>query len=131
MVPLEQLVLGARTFDGEKWANDTAVNLTIKKLRSKDCYVVDSLFFAGSAFLRRAPTERYFLVPVHIENHWALYYWDTKSTIVEYHDSIQDGTLPCKDRLLSIIENVFRPATMPEIRVCEVGHPPTFSRGRS
>ncbi|KAH9226103.1 hypothetical protein K456DRAFT_1731342 [Colletotrichum gloeosporioides 23] len=120
-VPLEQLVLGARSLEGDSWANDTAVSNTIGKLRSKDCYVLDSLFLAGTRFLRRTPTERYFVAPVNIRNmHWALYFWDTELETIEYYDSMKHSNLHCKDRLLSIINSAFKPPRMPEIQVCKV-----------
>ncbi|KAJ0360414.1 hypothetical protein COL26b_014075 [Colletotrichum chrysophilum] len=119
-VPLEQLVLGARSLEGDSWANDTAVSNTIGKLRAKDCYVLDSLFLAGTRFLRRTPTERYFVAPVNIRNmHWALYFWDTELETIEYYDSMKHSNLHCKDRLLSIINSAFKPARMPEIQVCK------------
>ncbi|KAJ4996384.1 hypothetical protein K4K48_008611 [Colletotrichum sp. SAR 10_66] len=119
-VPLEQLVLGARSLQGDSWANDTAVSNTIGKLRAKDCYVLDSLFLAGTRFLRRTPTERYFVAPVNIRNmHWALYFWDTELETIEYYDSMKHSNLHCKDRLLSIINSAFKPARMPEIQVCK------------
>uniref|UniRef100_L2GK17 Sentrin-specific protease 2-like protein n=1 Tax=Colletotrichum fructicola (strain Nara gc5) TaxID=1213859 RepID=L2GK17_COLFN len=119
-VPLEQLVLGVRSLEGDSWANDTAVSNTIRKLRAKDCYVLDSLFLAGTRFLRRTPTERYFVAPVNIRNmHWALYFWDTKLETIEYYDSMKHSNLHCKDRLLSIINSAFKPARMPEIQVCK------------
>ncbi|KAI8274826.1 hypothetical protein K4K60_009216 [Colletotrichum sp. SAR11_57] len=119
-VPLEQLVLGIRSLEGDSWANDTAVSNTIRKLRAKDCYVLDSLFLAGTRFLRRTPTERYFVAPVNIRNmHWALYFWDTKLETIEYYDSMKHSNLHCKDRLLSIINSAFKPARMPEIQVCK------------
>ncbi|KAF3808149.1 hypothetical protein GCG54_00007931 [Colletotrichum gloeosporioides] len=117
-VPLEQLILGERSLEGDSWANDTAVSNTIGKLRAKDCYVLDSLFLAGTRFLRHAPTERYFVAPVNIRNmHWALYFWDTEMGTIEYYDSMKHSNLHCKDRLLSIINSAFRPARMPEIQV--------------
>ncbi|KAL3295408.1 sentrin-specific protease 2-like protein [Colletotrichum asianum] len=119
-VPLEQLVLGARSLEGDSWANDTAVSNTIGKLRAKDCYVLDSLFLVGTRFLRRTPTERYFVAPVNIRNmHWALYFWDTELETIEYYDSMKHSNLHCKDRLLSIINSAFKPARMPEIQVCK------------
>ncbi|KAI8201899.1 hypothetical protein K4K49_012374 [Colletotrichum sp. SAR 10_70] len=119
-VPLEQLVLGARSLEGDSWANDTAVSNTIGKLRAKDCYVLDSLFLAGTRFLRRTPTERYFVAPVNVRNmHWALYFWDTELETIEYYDSMKHSNLHCKDRLLSIINSAFKPARMPEIQVCK------------
>ncbi|KAI8174695.1 hypothetical protein K4K53_007744 [Colletotrichum sp. SAR 10_77] len=119
-VPLEQLVLGARSLQGDSWANDTAVSNTIGKLRAKDCYVLDSLFLAGTRFLRRTPTERYFVAPVNIRNmHWALYFWDTELETIEYYDSMKHSKLHCKDRLLSIINSAFKPARMPEVQVCK------------
>ncbi|EQB45668.1 hypothetical protein CGLO_15429 [Colletotrichum gloeosporioides Cg-14] len=119
-VPLEQLILGERSLEGDSWANDTAVSNTIGKLRAKDCYVLDSLFLAGTRFLRHAPTERYFVAPVNIRNmHWALYFWDTEMGTIEYYDSMKHSNLHCKDRLLSIINSAFRPARMPEIQVCK------------
>ncbi|KAJ3957303.1 hypothetical protein N0V92_006132 [Colletotrichum tropicale] len=126
-VPLEQLVLGAWSLEGDSWANDTAVSNTIGKLRAKDCYVLDSLFLAGTRFLRRTPTERYFVAPVNIRNmHWALYFWDTELETIEYYDSMKHSNLHCKDRLLSIINSAFKPARMPEIQVCKVSRvPPT------
>ncbi|KAH0422484.1 sentrin-specific protease 2-like protein [Colletotrichum camelliae] len=125
-VPLEQLVLGACSLDGDSWANDTAVSNTIRKLRGKNCYVLDSLFLAGKELLRKTPTERYFVAPVNIRNiHWALYFWDTESTTIEYYDSMKHKNAHCNDRLLSIINSAFKPARTPEIQVCDVSHLPS------